>query len=60
VGGKEGDSMIPDTENMAKLLTDLGFPKDHIKTKIVEEGKHTESFWEVEFLEVIEFLYNIK
>ena len=58
VGGKEGDTMVPDTENMAKLLADLGFPKDHIKTKIVEEGKHTESFWKTEFLEVIEFLYN--
>lgn len=60
VGGKEGDTMVPDTENMGKLLVDLGFPEDHIKTKIVAEGKHTESFWKTEFLEVIEFLYNIK
>ena len=59
VGEKEGDSMVPDTENMAKLLVDLGFPAENIKTKIVAEGKHTESFWKAEFLEVIEFLYNI-
>ncbi len=58
VGGKEGDSMVPDTENMAKLLVDLGFPAENIKTKIVAEGKHTEAFWKTEFLEVIKFLYN--
>ena len=52
--------MVPDTENMAKLLVDLGFPAENIKTKIVAEGKHTESFWKTEFLEVIKFLYNIK
>ena len=56
VGEKEGDSMVPDTENMAKLLVDLGFPAENIKTKIVAEGKHTESFWKTEFLEVIKFL----
>jgi predicted alpha/beta superfamily hydrolase len=60
VGGKEGDTMVPDTENMANLLLDLGFPEENIITKIVEEGKHTETFWKAEFLEVIEFLYNIK
>jgi predicted alpha/beta superfamily hydrolase len=60
VGGKEGDSMVPDTENMAKLLVYLGFPEENIKTKVVAKGKHTESFWKTEFLEVIEFLYNIK
>ncbi len=59
VGEKEGDSMVPDTENMAKLLVDVGFPAENIKTKIVAEGKHTESFWKTEFLEVIKFLYNI-
>ena len=58
VGGKEGDTMVPDTENMAKLLVDLGFPNENMKTKIVADGKHTESFWKEEFLEVITFLYN--
>ena len=57
VGGKEGDSMVPDTENMEKLLLEIGFPKDNLKSKIVAEGKHNEAFWKSEFLEVIEFLY---
>lgn len=59
VGGKEGESMVPDTENMSKLLLKDGFKKAHLKTKIVPEGKHTESFWKAEFLEVITFLYNL-
>ncbi|WP_439130816.1 alpha/beta hydrolase [Polaribacter sp.] len=60
VGGKEGDTMIPDTENMTKLLLKKGFPNQNIKTKIVADGKHTESFWKSEFLEVITFLYHIE
>ncbi len=60
VGGKEGDSMVPDTKNMAKLLLQTGFPNQNIKTKVVANGKHTESFWKSEFLEVITFLYTIK
>ncbi|TXD49961.1 alpha/beta hydrolase [Polaribacter sp. IC073] len=59
VGGKEGDTMVPDTENMAKLLVEKGFPKENIQTKIVAEGKHTESFWKAEFLETITFLFNL-
>ena len=59
VGGKEGDSMVPDTENMANLLLNEGFKKELLKTKIVPEGRHTESFWKTEFLEVITFLYNL-
>lgn len=59
VGGKEGDTMVPDTENMTTLLTELGFPSENIHTKIVVEGKHTEAFWKAEFLEVITYLFNI-
>ena len=59
VGDSEGDTMVPDTKNMSKLLVDLGFPKDNIHTKIVAGRKHTESFWKAEFLETITFLYNL-
>ena len=60
VGDKEGDSMVPDTENMSELLIDLGFPTQNLKTKIAANGKHTESFWKAEFLEVITFLFNLE
>jgi predicted alpha/beta superfamily hydrolase len=59
VGEKEGDAMVPDTQNMEKLLLETGFPKENIHTKIVADGKHSESFWKAEFLEVITFLYNL-
>ena len=60
VGDKEGNSMVPDTENMAELLIDLGFPSQNLKTKVHPDGKHTESFWKAEFLEVITFLFNLE
>ena len=59
VGDKEGGSMVADTDNMAETLIDLGFPSKNLKTKIVPEGRHTESFWKSEFLETITFLYNL-
>lgn len=58
-GGKESEAMVPDTENMEQLLINNGFPKEHIKTKIVAEGTHSESFWRAEFLDTITFLYNL-
>jgi len=59
IGGKEGGSMVPDTEKMAKLLVKLGFPEKNLKSKVVAEGKHNEAFWKTEFLETITFLYNL-
>lgn len=59
IGDKEGASMVADTENMAERLLDIGFPKKNIKTKVAPNGKHTESFWKREFLEVITYLYNL-
>jgi predicted alpha/beta superfamily hydrolase len=59
VGEKEGNTMVSDTQSMEKLLLETGFSKKNIKTKIVANGKHTESFWKAEFLEVITFLYNL-
>ncbi len=58
VGEKESGPMVVDTENMVELLLDLGFPSKNLKTKIVAEGTHSESFWKNEFLEVVTFLYN--
>ncbi|KOY51644.1 alpha/beta hydrolase [Polaribacter dokdonensis] len=58
IGDKEGGSMVSDTEKMEQLLLEKGFPKENLKTKIVADGKHTESFWRDEFLETILFLYD--
>jgi len=59
VGDKEGEKMIPDTEKMEKLLVKSGFPSKKIKTKIITEGKHNETLWKTNFLEVITFLFNL-
>lgn len=57
VGGKEGENMVSDTEKMANQLISQNFPTKNLKTKIVPEGKHNETFWKNELLEVITFLY---
>lgn len=59
VGDKEGEKMVPDTEKMEKLLIKSGFSSKNIKTKIVAEGKHNETLWKTNFLEVITFLFNL-
>ena len=58
VGDKEGEEMVPDSEKMQKLLEKSGFQSKNIK-KIVVEGKHNETLWKKNFLEVITFLFNL-
>lgn len=57
VGEQEGENMVSDTKKMSKQLLSQGFPAKNLKTKIVPNGKHNETFWKQEFLEVITFLY---
>lgn len=59
IGEKEVATMIHDTLNMEKLLIELGFPKENIKSKVAVGGQHKESFWRAEFLETVKFLYNL-
>jgi predicted alpha/beta superfamily hydrolase len=60
VGGKEGFEMENATIKMKKLLLKTGFKPTYLKTKISPEGNHNEAFWKSEFLNVINWLYNIK
>lgn len=59
IGGNEGNTILPDTEKMEKLLLNTGFSDKNIKTKIVPEGQHNEAFWSAEFLDTITYLYNL-
>jgi len=59
VGGKEGETMVSDTEKMDKLLLETGFKSKNLKTKINSEGNHNEVFWKSEFPEIVSWLYNI-
>ncbi|MBL4939674.1 MAG: alpha/beta hydrolase [Lutibacter sp.] len=60
VGGKEGEEMVSGTNTIKKLLLDSGFKNKNLKTKINPNGTHNEDFWKSEFLNVINWLYNIK
>lgn len=60
VGGKEGEEMVLGTNTMKKLLLDTGFKNKNLKTIINPNGVHNEAFWKSEFLNVVNWLYNIK
>ncbi|MBT8272390.1 MAG: DUF4968 domain-containing protein, partial [Bacteroidia bacterium] len=57
VGGKEGESMVPDMTRMVDLMKQGGYGNEQIKKKIVEEGIHNEKFWQDEFEEAILWLF---
>ncbi|WP_405563891.1 alpha/beta hydrolase [Polaribacter sp. Asnod6-C07] len=59
IGSDEGNTMLPDTEKMEKLLLNTGFPRENIKTRIVPKGQHNETFWSAEFLDTITYLYKL-
>ncbi|PCH54355.1 MAG: esterase [Flavobacteriaceae bacterium] len=60
VGSKEDDTMESDTKNMKNLLLASGFPAKNIKVSVNPIGKHNETAWKSEFLEVVKWLYAIK
>jgi alpha-glucosidase len=60
VGEKEGKSVVSNTKKYEQLLLETGFKSKNITSKINPEGAHNEAFWRSEFLEVINWLYNIK
>jgi len=60
VGEKEGTAIVLNTKKYKKLLLETGFKSKNITLKINPEGAHNETFWSTEFLEVIQWLYNIK
>lgn len=59
VGEKEGDEMVEGTKKTVKILSEVNFPSENIKTKFVANGEHNEAFWRNEFLETITFLFNL-
>jgi len=60
VGEMEGEDMVDGTQKAEKQLLEVGFKPKNLKTKINPEGEHNEAFWKSEFLEVVQWLYNIK
>ena len=57
VGGKEGDTMVPDMKKMIALMKTKGFKATNIFEKVVSDGKHTEAFWRKEFKQAILWMF---
>jgi predicted alpha/beta superfamily hydrolase len=54
VGGKEGDSMVPDAQRMAGIVRQGGHPE---VLKVVPEGQHNEKFWAGELREALLWMF---
>jgi predicted alpha/beta superfamily hydrolase len=57
MGGQEGEGMVVNSDKMDEVLKKKGFNKKNYLYKVVDEGKHSESFWSKEFSDAYQWLY---
>ena len=59
VGDKEGAVTIENVKRMSNILKSSSFPREHLLTSLVEDGRHNETFWKSEFKNAISWLFNV-
>ena len=57
MGGKEGETMVPDVERMAQVVRASGHPAANTVLKIVPEAEHNEAFWAGELREALLWMF---
>jgi predicted alpha/beta superfamily hydrolase len=57
-GEKEGDSMIPDLENVYASVLKTGHPTVNAKLKIIPGAHHNEALWRSEFEQAVLWLFS--
>ena len=57
MGEKEGGSMVPDVERMARVVRGSGHPETNMVLKIVPGAEHNEGFWSREFREAVLWMF---
>ena len=57
MGGKEGETMVPDVERMAQVVRTSGHPAANTVLKIVPEAEHNEAFWSGELREALLWMF---
>lgn len=57
MGEKEGESMVPDVQRMAQVVSKSGHPAANTVLKIVPEQKHNEGFWSGELREALLWMF---
>lgn len=57
MGGKEGETMVPDVERMAQVVRASGHPARNTVLKIVPEAEHNEAFWAGELREALLWMF---
>jgi hypothetical protein len=56
MGTEESETAVAEQQKMVNLLIEKGISQNQIINKIVEGGKHNESFWSSEFPEAYQWL----
>lgn len=55
-GDKESDFMVSDMEKMIALLLEKGVSTNHIKKRIIKDGRHNEKLWRENFPDAYQWL----
>lgn len=57
-GGRESESLVPQTEEMYNILKSRGIAEDQMRMIVQQDGEHSEWFWNREFPNAYRFLYH--
>ncbi|GAA0857428.1 alpha/beta hydrolase [Aliiglaciecola litoralis] len=57
VGTKEGDGMVADTNKMVRLIQSQQHPAKHLRSEVVVDAEHNESFWASRFAQSVLWLF---
>ena len=57
MGGKEGDSMVPDLQKVYQAVLSQGHPAELTQYHLVEEAEHNEAAWRSEFKIAVLWLF---
>ena len=60
MGGKEGDSMVPDVERVYQAVLSKGHVKEQTQYHLVADAEHNEAAWRNEFKTAVLWLFNAR
>ena len=57
VGGKEGEGMVSQMDEMVEMILAKGHPAEQVISKVNPKGEHNEKLWRSELKEVVIWLF---
>lgn len=59
-GDNEGESVVPDMQQMADIMRNKGLSADDLRIKVIPGGQHNEALWQSQFEEAIIWLFRLQ